>query len=44
MPWIQTEPEMEQRKFVYAVLRRDDPKDEVWEALRGEQKDGTQRS
>ena len=29
MPWIQTEPEMERRKFVEAALRRDDPMAEV---------------
>ena len=29
MPWIQTEPEMERRKFVEAALRRDGPMAEV---------------
>jgi transposase-like protein len=29
MPWIQTEPEMERRKFVQAALRRDVPMSEL---------------
>ncbi len=42
MPWIQTEPESERRKFVDAALRRDGPMAGVWEALRGEPEDGPQ--
>ncbi|MFN7669507.1 MAG: helix-turn-helix domain-containing protein [Planctomycetota bacterium] len=29
MPWIQTEPEMERRKFVQAALRREVPMSEL---------------
>jgi transposase len=29
MPWVQTEPEMERRKFVKAALRREVPRSEL---------------